>query len=683
MIPASTLRAARCSACRQSALRLFLSNLTEEAHARMPTGTVTSRRIAAPTTAGLGAAAFSTFRPTARLLSSPAIEERVEERRDNGDRNDNGEPTASSSSGSGASSSDVPWYLQVEAPRHPTLLHEPSPLPDVPDGSPKLMEPLLRFVADELGMDDLSLLDLRALDPPAALGPDLIMLFGTARSERHLHVSADRLVRWLRGRGVSAKADGLLGRNELKIKLKRMARKAKLLGTSGLAARGEDDGITTGWICVNLGLVGGSHEEVQMVDEHGRPTGFGVPQTGTTIVVQMLTDSRRRELDLETLWSDKLKRSMEKAGSFEAVDAPVATPTRPASRPMLDGRRSFSTSSRRPGDVVLSDLVRDNSNDNLAIAMASDILRHDVDSKLEILSQLKDYWSSLSEEQANTALARIEGIQPSGFLRLYERALENLPPLVAFEHRLWLWDIARARDLPGYDVGVAMEWLRQIQFSGDVLTRTTCLRLIQSVFGVPARTDAAVRDQAALAMQIIDTMFIRGEKVLDHDVLVTVIEALVRNPSPAPEAARLLAQFETLLAQADLPCPSEDLLARLLQAYAKAGKWERFWDVWRIPPRHCQPRSRRLYARVYRLLAEDGHRVRIIHGLRRCYYEMKHEEPPVLADEAIQRGLRDCIRIADPRAEAIAKMVTSLQTRKSRVAANREFVSMLVESGAV
>lgn len=184
-----------------------------------------------------------------------------------------------------------------------------------------MMEPLLGFVSDELGLDDLSLLDLRELDPPPALGPDLLMLFGTARSERHLHVSADRLVRWLRGRGVAVKADGLIGRNELKIKLRRIARKAKLLGHSG-AVRSGDDGVTTGWICVNLGPVEGSHEEVEMLDEEGRPTGFGVPQTGTTIVVQMLTESRRRELDLETLWKSKLEASLDKRG----LPAPLRQP---------------------------------------------------------------------------------------------------------------------------------------------------------------------------------------------------------------------------------------------------------------------------------------------------------------------------------------------------------------------
>ncbi|KAK4150162.1 hypothetical protein C8A00DRAFT_18269 [Chaetomidium leptoderma] len=308
MAPASALRAARCSACSLSALRLFIGSNLAGSQIRTPLTTAKNHRFAPITVV-----AFSTFRPTPRLLVSPAIVERAKEQPTEGDQ-------SAASSPETKGEEDVPWYMQVEAPRHPTLVHEPAPLPDIPDDAPKLTEPLLKFVADELGLDQLSLLDLREMDPPPALGPELIMLFGTARSERHLHVSADRLVRWLRGRGITATADGLLGRNELKIKLRRLARKAKLLGNSGVM-RGGDDGISTGWVCVNLGLVGGSHEEMEMVDEQGRSTGFGVPQTGTTMVVQMLTESRRQDLDLESLWGGMLNRSLEKATSFRLVDA--------------------------------------------------------------------------------------------------------------------------------------------------------------------------------------------------------------------------------------------------------------------------------------------------------------------------------------------------------------------------
>ncbi|KXX73011.1 ATPase synthesis protein 25, mitochondrial [Madurella mycetomatis] len=327
MGPSYSLRVVRCLGFSSPWVRLSIGNI---AGTRIPLG---ARRFSP-----IAASRHSTFRASPRLLQGPAIEERVGKETESSTR-----PNDVSSDANGP---DVPWYLQVEPPRHPTLLHEPPPLPDVPDGSPKLMQPLLEFVSDELGMDGLTLLDLRAMDPPPALGSDLLMIFGTARSERHLHVSADRLVRWLRARGITASADGLIGRNELKLKLRRMARKAKLLGNSGVA-RGGDDGISTGWICVNLGSVGGSHQEISMVDEEGRPTGFGVPDTGTTIVVQLLTESRRNELDLETLWRNKLQKNLRKQGllsgnkmsspGLATGDGPTVAADQHSSTHQLDG----------------------------------------------------------------------------------------------------------------------------------------------------------------------------------------------------------------------------------------------------------------------------------------------------------------------------------------------------------
>ncbi|KAK4145998.1 ATPase synthesis protein 25, mitochondrial [Dichotomopilus funicola] len=318
--PASILRAARCPACRASAARPFMSTFA----ARDQISTRTTARSPQPSLLPrTSTAAFSAFRPSPNLLRGPSIEELAP-----AEPSADVENTPTSGSSSSADSppdkdkDDKPWYLQVEPPRHPTLLHTPSTLPSLPSSPPKILPLLLPYLADDLGLDALSILDLRTLDPPPALGPRLIMLFATARSERHLHVSADRLVRWLRGRGIAGDADGLLGRNELKTKLRRLARKAKLLGTSGVV-RGGDDGISTGWVCVNLGMVGGSVQEVVLRDEQGRTTGFGVPQTGETVVVQMMTEGRREELDLERYWGRKLEgaRKRRERDGF-VLDAP-------------------------------------------------------------------------------------------------------------------------------------------------------------------------------------------------------------------------------------------------------------------------------------------------------------------------------------------------------------------------
>ena len=99
------------------------------------------------------------------------------------------------------------------------------------------------------------------------------MILGTARSVKHLNVTAGRFCRWLRTQyRLRPHGDGLLGRRELKLKLRRKARRAKLAagvgnegGSFASSGLGADDGIITDWICVNVGLV----DNAAVVDGQG------------------------------------------------------------------------------------------------------------------------------------------------------------------------------------------------------------------------------------------------------------------------------------------------------------------------------------------------------------------------------------------------------------------------------
>lgn len=203
----------------------------------------------------------------------------------------------------------VPWYLkQQSGPRAPVQAVE---IPDLPVNPPPILSELLEYIAVTAGLDDLSLLDLRNLDPPPALGPKLIMIIATARSERHLHVAADRFARWLRREhGLKANAAGLLGRNELKIKLRRKAKRMRMLANIGGAMPDGniDDGIRTGWICCTLSKVEAHPDDMHMPgDDVQEFVGFREVKPGVNIVVQMFTEEKRAETDLETLWGGVLR----------------------------------------------------------------------------------------------------------------------------------------------------------------------------------------------------------------------------------------------------------------------------------------------------------------------------------------------------------------------------------------
>jgi hypothetical protein len=226
-------------------------------------------------------------------------------------------------------------------------------IPPLPPNPPLILPSVLEHLSIEIGLDNLTLLDLRSIDPPPALGANLLMIIGTARSVKHLNVSADRFCRWARKEyKLRPYADGLLGRNELKLKLRRKARKMKLAQSVGntMALRDADDGITTGWICVNMGPVdeavvpaeddeegldaiaataededpAGSEDVVEdEEDEYMNPpndyVGFGSRTNAPRIVVQMFTEQKRLEMDLEGLWDARNTRRARKAHRANAA----------------------------------------------------------------------------------------------------------------------------------------------------------------------------------------------------------------------------------------------------------------------------------------------------------------------------------------------------------------------------
>jgi hypothetical protein len=227
------------------------------------------------------------------------------------------EAAASTESVETIQSSPVPWYLQVNRDRERTAPETEQSareaIPDLPHNPPPLLQTLLEYISITAGLDDLLLLDLRHLDPPPALGPKLIMIIGSARSEKHLHVSADRFCRYLRREhGLKANAAGLLGRNELKIKLRRKAKRMKMLanvgGNTSEPLENLDDGIRTGWICCTVGKIEAHPEDTAMPGADVENfVGFRDVKPGVNVVFQMFTEEKRAEIDLETLWGGVLR----------------------------------------------------------------------------------------------------------------------------------------------------------------------------------------------------------------------------------------------------------------------------------------------------------------------------------------------------------------------------------------
>ncbi|KAF2968402.1 hypothetical protein GQX73_g5133 [Xylaria multiplex] len=596
--------------------------------------------------------------------------------------------------GNESKSTSVPWYLQVEPPTIIAPL-EPPPLPEIPPDSPPLIRSLLEYASEEMGLDALSLLDLRKLDPPPALGPSLFMLFGTARSERHLNVSAGRLVRWLRAKHrVHADADGLLGPNERKIKLRRRARRAKLLGTMG--TDDADDGIRTGWICVNLGTIDRSSAESTIVAEDGRVSGFGVSHAGSTIVFQIMTEGRRAEMGLETLWAQALDGSLYPPSESSELDSPrrgknprsrakPETSLHPVEQAMLSNlhrpsgfpggpkghhpsnqARFYSTQQPSRPSTIQVDPLSTSSPEELAR-----VLTYDAHQKQRLLELLRAQLENMDSSAARAALGEsTDSSQPTSFMELMGLAMETLPPNRTWEYRLAVQYKASVSGLQRaiQSLDDARLLVEELRIYAIKATRQQYLQLLSCIFYAKEKHPVAIH----LALDVINTMHQRNEPIMASDVIVSIIEG-VSKENDKIWARDVTARLEKLLFHRDAPCMDEQLLMRLIAAYANLSNWDGVWNAWGLPPRYLRARSAGLYIHVFQMAFASGSLKHCTDALRRCIPEAASEDPPVLAHQGVRQAALKCIRIADPRAQEFAQLPVDSQGQLARLV-QREFV---------
>ncbi|RSL71550.1 ATPase synthesis protein 25, mitochondrial [Fusarium duplospermum] len=523
-----------------------------------------------------------------------------------------------------AESDDVPWFLEVEPPRHPESQHKVE-LPKVPENAPEVVGPMIKYIFEDMGLDDISLLDLRDLDPPAALGPNLIMLFGTARSERHLHISSGRFVRWLKKNyDIAARADGLIGPGELRTKLRRLRKKAKLMGTNTAIIPGGDNGISTGWVCVHFSSSGDNTNETASFDDTGRFSGFGAPQTGTTVVVQCMTEARRGELDLETLWQGVFKKNLqenkkargEKFADAEELNKVLASKIQlPTSASALQWqamqkasqqRRSYSTSARR-----LSSVAQEKPTSDPRVEMAE-----------------------VAEEPVIIELAQIR------------------------------------------------QHIQDIQLIGTPIDQDLLHSLIRGAMMTPSPNNAA-KDRLSLVDQLLLMAEERGMEIWNDDMFVTLIEAGLLSPCYGPEIQRAQKNLEYLMKQKGCRFDGDQVL-RLMNAYACRQDWDRFWDAFRMPPRFKMARESKHYELAYRTMALTSSQKMCIAALRWVYPEMMSQDPPIMLVGALYESLKACLMVADPGAvtwlyNQNINRYNHLRPVQRRRLENREFLKVLRE----
>ena len=601
----------------------------------------------------------------------------------------------------------LPWYLQ-----HAPPIQQPSPfpsrqqLPPLPPHAPPILAPLLSHLSVELGIDDLQLLDLRSLDPPPALGANLLMLLGTARSEKHLHITSDRLCRWLRSTySLRPHADGLLGRNEMKLKLKRRAKRSRLLSTVGAKGTGQseaEEGIRTGWVCVNVGRVEGGEVPGQQRRMEG-VVGFGPAEEGCSVVVQLLTEEKRGEVDLESLWEEYLgrarrrERGEQEGGGREANEmaSPRETDVRSEqeSSPSFNGYQQFAAVSNQSAGQQLRTYHTSSRNlqatlkkqhvepDDYLILAAKPSkeetppkLRYEAPPTPPDASKLADMVADLKLMSPSHALQTLgrnvlsasqhlsldseidsdkltpQQASPSPeiwpWLRTFYAAMPPYPTPAHWHEHIAMLAYARRLGVHEIHSTVLFAQLRNMQIAGLVPQECTFRLAMEAALTPPAQLTSHGEFEYALSpskigniLAVLEDMESCGYDPASPDILSLLHSAYVGH-----------APVDTTL---DLKTAVSNLSAHRLRRFAREGDWFSFWLAWRSYPARFLPREAGMYTVLFSILGEGllGDGRQMVEVLKMGLEDMEREEPMVVleGDGELARAVVRALEFVEPK----------------------------------
>ncbi|KAL9098189.1 MAG: hypothetical protein Q9163_006103 [Psora crenata] len=590
--------------------------------------------------------------------------------------------------------SATPWYLQVDIPQSEARpLLKTQQLPELPADPPPLLEPMLQHISVDLGLDDLTLFDLRDIDPPPALGANVLMILGTARSEKHLHVSADRFCRWLKtNHKLSPYADGLLGRGELKLKLRRKAKRARLLSNVGSSETSSvDDGIRTGWICVNVGKVPDGRDSVVHKAVHDEYVGFGEDIEGANVVIQMLTQEKREELDLEGLWGKVMRRHEKREARVSEGTGPYQ-PTQEAAQSLMHEERALSDPSFTLASRSRQSGIYTQARAYSTAAAASLAVHHDPVLRIDLkesrtpsaksvpeMTLLDPFQEHVPYDQKSpeviSRLSRLQGLfenlrklplnkmqemlaqQSSSFWTSFDDIYPLFPDIRESECRLSVLCFAHEIGaVSGKDAIVRM--LQEMEATFVEIPERVFILALKAILtpdsGSSGRSILPTLTQQSLyhAADILEHMSLRGYNIATEDVRSRLQVAVLRASSESTMQFSVrtdaFQRLRGLMRELFESPASIDAEVEMLHHCADAAKWDNFWDLWRGFARAMRPRPKALYIAMFIRIAQRGHQAETMRALREWLPEMANEEPPVVMDVEIAKAIKACLLIVEP-----------------------------------
>ena len=452
----------------------------------------------------------------------------------------------------------------------------------------------------------------------------------------------------------------------------------------GAKATEVEEGMRTGWVCVNVGRVEGGEVPGRERRMEG-VVGFGPGEVGCGVVVQLLTEERRGEVDLEGLWGESLGRVreggvVEEGGGREVGGVEDLERSGEEDGYARQGPDSISASYQRFASVSHQSTEQQarayhTSSRHLQATSRTQHLEPDEDYFVLAAKQPKEATTAEPSEKAPTTtsdasklasmVAKLKSIPPThalrilgknvlsasqhlsiptdpdtntpqpeqnepqpkttSFLRSFYASMPPYPTPAHWHEHIALLAHARALGVHEIHSTVLIAQLRNMQISGLLPQERTFKLVLEAALGPMGRRVDGVQPTLSSTklsniLAVLEDMEACGYDPTAPDVLALLYAAYV-GPT----------QTDTAL---DLKTAVSQLSAHRLHRLAREGDWPSFWRTWRSYPQRFLPRSAGTYTVLFSILSEGllADMRQTVDVLKTALEDMEREQPAVVLE---------------------------------------------------
>lgn len=472
-----------------------------------------------------------------------------QENNDSGNNNNGNNSTSNTTT--------IPWYLKV-GDRERALRQSFFKVQEIryPSNSPNSLRHISEYLRDELGLTDILVFDLREgeFETAAAKITDF-MVIATAKSPRHCQNSFDKLNTLIKQDFESvAYVEGQFNAREERKRQRRLARKPNL------SANSSSNIPTESWFLIDC-----------KVDR---------------IFVNILTENRRQEINLEELYAPEDERNKYRKPEqlVEGHESPQEDDILAGLRKLANQRRQYSTMA--PSVVLCGELLEHLKNSNFDNAIK--LISNNGDHSLPFIKTIHDWVSGLPSDSAKEIP-----------WRKWVNAFESCWPLVLPEEtaslywalRMSFFKMINMADREYYNINQFFnDYLLAKKSSGYPITAEDLIEFFKltvinvRIGGEKSREYWEIVSRNALvsrALRLVEDVRDANLIVQDGTLLSMLLRTMVSGDEGAPNNM-LHATYEVVdyLVETFGPALDPTAIGGVLEVLAAARSWNKYMAFW-------------------------------------------------------------------------------------------------------